>query len=349
MHTTQYAFDIHATMIGGAFIRDYDSMIQAWTEAPSILSSYQFLLDEGLVQVVADWNKAAEYELKNLALSIEENGSVALPEDIGPLTPFRIGCTVTLPDSTSDPKYYLARYIYDVFLAMNLSSPGCCDFFDAKIIDGDGKGDISFKLSSGIIGGAFDISQKNNWPPITPLPLVDTWNWVRAIMHRPKDIAGTRLERAIFAAFHIARHYSIDPTSIIWLAHALESLFDTPHVTISQILRERIFLVLGKPESNHKQAKRGIDEFYNLRSRFIHGDLPTTHPTSAFRVVESEQVEDLMDEILNLTDFAMSIIWSTFQLCVRNSWYEIEFVERFNGLVISSANSDTDLESRSLN
>lgn len=282
-------------------------------EVREVLSEAAFQASEGTVQILVNWQKAVDDFIM-----------------YGPV--FNVPCKVLSPtDYIGVNDYYLDFFLHQMFLALNLASPGCCTY--TKI--GTHRDDLPDLLSQslelrGHAGKPYTLSSSDSWPSISSIPLSDTWSWLQSLNSDIHPIAQTRIERALFALLHLGKENEVSPTRLIWLAYALEALFDTPDLGINKTLRDRIFLVLGKPTSHIKPIKKAIYSFYELRSSLVHGDLEIAYPFVGPSLYP--ECAELENKIKTDTDLAIAIVWATLQFLVRKNWRSIEFSESFSGL-----------------
>ncbi|MBM7584650.1 hypothetical protein JOC86_001187 [Bacillus pakistanensis] len=136
-------------------------------------------------------------------------------------------------------------------------------------------------------------------------------------------------ESALFSILNICREGYVSPTQLIWISSALEALYDTLKGQISRTLVDRIELFLGIPENGKKKFKKKIREFYNLRSRFVHGELEIAHPM--YKNILDEKFSDYETQLLENCDFGLSIVIATLQKMIKNKWTCINFKEQYFG------------------
>jgi len=215
-------------------------------------------------------------------------------------------------------------------LAMNLSVPGSCDFYSAVVspisLDStDFQKEEIIWLAGGIFEGAAELQEKLKWPVIQDLPLQRVLAWIQQIGLSESHFAHSSTERAIYGLLHVCNQPDISPSEVVWLAQALEALFDTPQAGISQVLRERIFLVLGEPIENSKKIKKAINAFYDYRSRYVHGEIPLPNPMS-LRLSDSS-IDDFMDELIEHIDLAVLLIVASLQKLIIQEGRTFEFSE----------------------
>jgi len=284
---------------------------------------------DGEVNIAIDWKdldkRLDNYELHALIqiIEMEMNKNTSTEHDYS----FTI-CTCRVNAPKNSHNYYMNHFVSQLFLALNLATPGCCNFYTLSIKRIDDQDDYHhYRLSSDTFESAFCMSKQLSWPKMSTLPFSDTWSWLRSVIPTPQDIAYTRLEKAIFALFYVCQDNDLDPSILIWLAHAFEALFDTPKEDITKTLRERIALVLGNP---NKQIMKTISEFYSKRSSFVHGSMEIAHPFA--NSVRNGEVEKLETDIRSAADFATSIVIAVLQMCVQNKWREINYAQTFTGV-----------------
>ena len=155
--------------------------------------------------------------------------------------------------------------------------------------------------------------------------------WYNHFQINFKQIASCRSERALFAILHIC---SIDTgvNSLIWIAHALEALYDTKIGRSFNDLFERSVRLLEIPLEKRKSFKKELREFYDLRSAFVHGGLDISHPISEeFRDVGDK----LYGRVLHSCEFGAALVISTMQAFITNGWSEITYKEELVGHIIS--------------
>lgn len=94
---------------------------------------------------------------------------------------------------------------------------------------------------------------------------------------------------------------------------------------ISKLLKDRIFILLDTPIENRKGINKKLNDFYNLRSRFLHGDINIDN--SINNDILDENASSSLNEIIDSNDIAMSIIISSLQYLIRHDKQELIFKE----------------------
>jgi hypothetical protein len=143
--------------------------------------------------------------------------------------------------------------IHDIFLIMNITAPGCCDFDRASLIGGRFEPDIS--LSNFNFESALLVHLDNSWPRLHILKLQSVISWFDAIRQGASQIPQNPMERVLFALLHMSKT-SLSPMTVIWLFYAFESLLQTKG-------RREFFINCETPMSvarNRQTAIRAIEE-----------------------------------------------------------------------------------------
>lgn len=248
-----------------------------------------------------------------------------------------VGCSILNPPFSDNErnKNFVIYFLHLIYLAMNLASPGSCNLWQATITWRGEKQELSKRtvlLDGAYLESACQLSLDLNWPLIEIIPVRKVWSWLSSLSISEAPFSRSNVERTIFAMLHVCtdREENINQADLLWLAHAFESLFDTPMLGISKALRDRIFLVLGNPSTNQKRIKKMLTSFYELRSAFVHGDSEIPNPM--YHESTDEKYDDFFSEMTNNIEFALLIVIATLQKMITNSWKAIEFSEQHSGI-----------------
>lgn len=345
-----FDFDLNCQSVGRGFTDFADqitnSEIHAWEGACCFLSSKSYASDYGEVQIRVNWEPVKEVVRSRADLnrtSIEEILLADNPTDEFMRTYESIGegfdkatakCQVTIPRDhpslgearRNHARNHLDIFIYEVFLIMNISSPGSCNFYKATLTDESN--DIHhFELDSTLLEGAWTDSLRQGWPVIEFIPVEKTLNWMHSLNMGTRQIAKTRMERALFAILHLSKSDGYQPDGLIWLAHAIESLFDTPAAMITKILQDRVCAVLQAPPEQLKAICKQLRQFYDVRSSFVHGGLEISHPLN--NDILDKEVQKYWEILMDAVAFAAKVLVAAVQVHVRNGWRELSFMENY--------------------
>jgi hypothetical protein len=119
------------------------------------------------------------------------------------------------------------------------------------------------------------------------------------------------------------------PIHLFWLACALEAIADTPPMGIGTILSRRMIQALGAQRDSARRVKKCFSQFYDLRSRVVHGDYGVLHPAADESSGPAYDRE--VDRFAEQVDFGISVVTAALQVLVVNGWTEFVFEERVHG------------------
>ncbi|WP_248766082.1 hypothetical protein [Pseudomonas protegens] len=227
-------------------------------------------------------------------------------------------------------KYFVERFLYDVFLVMNFSRPGVCDFMNIRIDAGLGTF-TKLNLSGGCFESSFHKRLKNI--PLSPtiLPLDSVANWYRALDLGVSQKAETGVEKALFSVLHICGGNDADVTWVVWVFHALEAIYGTRVGEGFTNLVDRISQLLKLDPRDKNFLKRNMREMYDCRSSFVHGGYKVQHP------MRNEVMDDRLNadynKLLDIMQFGFDLVVLSLQTLITNDWYGIKIEERLSGLI----------------
>lgn len=288
--------------------------LKVWKSVPEVLNTIK--VEDAIIDI--SWKDTPRL-ITNDVLPNAEQGKTQLAIDF----------TITFNDDTKteDSRLHAAKHrvnntLLHLFIIMNLTAPGsfCCYDYDLYRKDIDS---ISF-LDPLALNDAWRFSLDNDLFDIKGLDLLQTLNWYQSLNIGYKQLSTNRIERAIFAILNYCTEQEISsPAGLVWLAHALESLYDSPRGSIAKTLLDRIILFLEIPAKQKSMVKEKITQFYKYRSDYVHGKGEIALPNA----------NDLLDynantyynDILDLSEFVLAIIIATFQKMIVNNWSEIRF------------------------
>lgn len=293
----------------------HGAMKRVWHDTADVFRSVTVGFGAGPVVIEGDWGPAfTEGDAKSLALKLSA-------EQLHP----------------REALYTGEIYLSLVFLAMNLAVPGSANFSNVRIRTSEEAG-VRVRWSSAPFEGVWLDGDQWPWAQPSEVSLAETWKWLQHLRPMDSQVAHSAVQRALFCLLHATRESAISPTILIWLCSALEALYDVPAETIGRTLRNRVFLVLGRPAS-HKVAARQIARLYDLRSKFAHGSFEVVHPLA----------NDLLDcgvlriheGILPIFNLGYALVLSTLQRMIRNGWRALRFDETLLGERATSGSVDS--------
>ncbi|HET7434734.1 MAG TPA: hypothetical protein VFN10_08485 [Thermoanaerobaculia bacterium] len=168
----------------------------------------------GAVRVVAEW-----------------------PRDLSAAEP-RFAVTVSGEVDRKDAPAYVELFFHDVYLLMNLASPGS---FDGTVSISGGELRVRELTFSARL---FSNAERR-------LPLERVVAWYESLGIGARQVATAGAAVAVFEVLHLARREEDDEESIIRLARAVEA-------------------VVGRPES--------LQRLFTLRDEIVQGHAPAYHP-----------------------------------------------------------------------
>jgi hypothetical protein len=329
-------------------LQSEDRLFQVWSEIVRIAPSVDFYFEERKILLTVDWVNTLEgfrylkefeqafHSMPNSKKANEHLNSYKTPEIL-------IEFYVKGAKDEIEELGCITNFLYQVFLAVNLSLPGACDFQGALIYPKTPDTETPQKFSSHfpyqidlcttIFEYGFDSSVEMKWPLISVIPLTNVWSWLQKVDHLTSSNAETSVQKSLYALLHCCiipfKPYS-DLIELIWFAHAMEALYDTPGDAILKTLRDRVFLLLGEPIENGKKIRKLLNQFYDLRSSFVHGDYEILKPSwlsLGASIVAYDQ------EGGNKAKFLVSsILIATLQKMIINNWSGLLFHELFSGI-----------------
>jgi Apea-like HEPN len=333
-----------------SLLRNFTKMrgdIAAWNELVDTAHKFTFNSPHKTIIVTVDWNETKEFIAESVRYSLDPD-KIKTQEDydafLESFEEYRRLTSIGLVKTNLEIEFsiynssneyanfgYVINVLYQIFLVMNLSVPGSCDFYSvfirstqlSKSIRNE---EVRFWLTGSMLEGLTELGERLQWVKIHNIPIKKTLSWIRRIGFSEAHFARSSTERAIFGLLHSCNEVDyITPTTLIWLVQALEALFDTPEAGISSTLRERVFLTLGKPSENRNKIKKAINSFYNYRSEYVHGELPIPNPMSMR--LSDESLDEFTDELLEHINFAMMLIVASLQKLIMEDGDGFEFSE----------------------
>jgi hypothetical protein len=275
-----------------AGLADDAAVLQLWEEVHALLSTRDMTFIVGREET--SWfgvSVDARKVIQLLRTELERQQHPALYEQL-PVQhdPLLLELRITPSGaSTESTEFPLDRFVEQLFLACNLALPGSCGFTGAGTV---------VRLDSELLAGAFHLGRipgdesliGNFWPPLEPVSFQEAWDWLHEDLSYDVQLAGTQAQKAVFTLLQLATRYPEDLDNILAVARVVEAIFGRGvRKEISRTVREGIEATFGRP----REFPRWFNEFYDLRSRLIHGDTNLLRPglripgtPEAFRVLE---------------------------------------------------------------
>ena len=192
--------------------------------------------------------------------------------------------------SVSDDMFPTDRFVEQLFLACNLAEPGSCAFTGPESV---------ISLDPALIDGAcrlgrlptVDSLEADFWPELDPVSFKEAWDWLHEDLSYDVEVATTPAQIAIFTMVLLASRSPLDPDNIVAVVRAIEAIYGRGgRENITKTVEERIERTFGRPA----QYPRWFRQFYDQRSRLVHGDRRLlrpglTHPQTAEAITFLEE------------------------------------------------------------
>jgi len=291
----------------------------AWIEAEQLLSNVNYSTHHGLIDIHVNWTSAI-------------NGLSSFSRtEAKPQATIKVHKKMKNEAARNIARSCLELYLSNYFMIMNLAVPGVCNFYNTEIISSRESNRSKIELDCYQIEAAIKFSREIGWPIIKDIEMSRVYTWLKALKIGTRQVASSRIERVLFA-FLNALHGDATITNILWLSHALECFYDTPSIEIVKHLRNRSFKWLPVPENNKKVIKKVFDNFYAIRSAYVHGTLEIVHPSS--NEVIDEEVNTYLGKIYDANSFGLAMLLASIQSLIVSGYHELIFDEVIQGKTI---------------
>lgn len=276
-----------------SYIKTIADNTATWYEVPEFLSNFRAFKNPE-IDISLDWSPIRKQLLEGF--SSEETIS---------------GKAIINDEYANQFFSYLEISMCDLFLILNLSSPGSFNLYNVKIPDGSAL-PIEFRID----GDRFDAlqcSSKEYWNiDIDRIPLDNVISWYYGLNIGMRQVAKTNMERALFSILQYCQMQAYCINESIWLRSAMGALYPdmTPPQVVEQLLKNNI----ANP-ANINMAYEFIGKLYDLSSQFLNGYYGIWHP------VENDcldcNVDKNRDDLINISNFTLSVIINTIQKYIR--------------------------------
>lgn len=315
--------------------------IELWRNLNERLNSKSYTHDGVSAEVCADWSPVIE-ELKKqhsrekefkklLEEKKEEAWEIYKTDHKYPEIKFLV--SIQGKNKVSEykwyPKFFVEKYLYDIFFIANLSLPGSCEFLNVRFISEREKEDERYLLSS----YNFEEALYNQLDGVRPspicLPVSSVIDWYDDLDTGIKQKAESPIEKAIFSLLHICKS-EINETSVVWIFHALEAIYGTRVGEGFSNLINRLSILLQLDSKEKAKTKKKLRSMYDYRSSIVHGGYQVHHPLRN-EVIDKRLNEDL-SRTYELFQDGFNLIVLSIQTMIKNGWYGIEVKESLIGV-----------------
>jgi hypothetical protein len=210
----------------------------------------------------------------------------------------------------------LAQALYLIVLAMNIAYPGAGGLLGGAIVEGDRLETSMANLDASEFT-SYTAQGRPAWPPIHALPFQQVWSW----LVRLPGLANTESPSPAGRAVNALSHLLVEPYSraviLMWAMVGIEAIYTAGSGGLVQQVRERTRVFLGVSDRSDKL----VSTMYDLRSRFVHGDLnfAGAHGMGVTAAYAAR------DELAKATDLATSILLASVQELIRRDWLGVKF------------------------
>lgn len=160
-------------------------------------------------------------------------------------------------------------YLRRLCFLINLSYSTNVDFLPGVVYSDNKEFIDKTKMIGSDIMYAYSHARKIKWPNIRNLKLIDTLNWFHNFSIHPSHKSTNNAHRAINSFSHLFNDLNIGKSDhLFWVMLGIESMLAKGINAISNQIREKSAIILGKPTEYTKK----LNKLYDYRSRLIHGD-----------------------------------------------------------------------------
>jgi len=200
-----------------------------------------------------------------------------------------------------------------LLLAANIAKPGALEIGDGYIFHQElwFRGTPRFQTD---LNYAVEHVRKIGWPPLQELEVKQVLDWYpyESLYERPHPPSGP-LVRAINAISYLIGETGpqSEVTALVYSLIGLEALYADSHEGIAEQINTKAQLFLGEMHA----FKRSLKKMYNIRSRFLHGELD--FPPSFYPWAESEYEANFVEVESSATLASMVLIATLQRMCER--------------------------------
>lgn len=227
------------------------------------------------------------------------------------------------------PIFFAEKYLYDFFCIMNLSVPGSCDFLNLQHLKDEKTSGRRLHLSSYNFEEAHYQALEEQSPYAKEIDIESVLSWYDGLGLGVKQIAETPIEKSLFSMLHFCK-LDGDLVSVMWIFHALESIYSTRVGEGFSNLVSRISLLLKLDDEATKEMKKNLRELYDHRSSIIHGGYKVHYPMDWSAV--DEKIDANLSKNYRLLQFGFDLILASIQALIINRWYGISVAETLTGI-----------------
>jgi Apea-like HEPN len=306
--------------------------IETWRSAVSLLREREITIGQETYTVSIDLTAALRRHERYFATMkyIHKGGGKLLVERIVKVkfprrrseNPIKVTTRSKKPQSLSVAE----SAVHDTFLMLNISAPGCCDFYRASLIGEKIEPNVS--LSNNHFESALLVNLRDGWPDLHYLKLDSVLTWFNKVRPSGSQLPTNPMERVLFALLHLSK-LDMSPMEVVWLFYAFESLLQTKTGENLSSVVKRLCLLLEADVTQSALVKRKMRDLYNIRSAIVHGGFEITHPMHDEGL--DKRVQDSFVRMVNATEYGHAFLLSAIQKTIVNGWKFPKFDETIGG------------------
>jgi hypothetical protein len=312
---------------------------EVWDEIAALYSNVERADRKwGPYTINVDWSSRVDYERRYAARwqqSEDDPSALAgFQFEFAHTCPAEVHYKSSYSGSDSPGWIELQALVVDIYLIANLASPGCFNLHRSYIRDTtrdpakDPLAQTELELSEYVFETAWHEARTFEWLKVGFIPFGIVLGWCERMQLYGKSSATTDVERALFSLLYLGRASFMDPSAALWLASALESLFDTPSGSSFSVLCHRVAILLGLSKDELSELRRRLRKFYDIRNAFVHGGARILHPLAD----DDEVVEAEISNLIETTNFAAAVLIGSIQELIRRDWHGMVFREQVGPL-----------------
>ncbi|MGL4231852.1 MAG: hypothetical protein ACRCWJ_10845 [Casimicrobium sp.] len=232
--------------------------------------------------------------------------------------------------------YPLLRTLHEIFLISNLASPGAFNLYRSYLRDpalDPAKNPLAqteLGLSEYLFENAWHEARDAPWLKIDFIAFDQVRNWYLSLGIKSKNVSSSPVERALLALLHLSKIEFSEQTATLWIASALESLFDTPSGGAFSFLCARVASLLDLNAAETSDLRKKLRSFFDIRHAFVHGGSDIWHPVVVYD--NDKKAQQVMSTLISHNGFACSVLIACLQELVRRNWKGMRFDEQIRPL-----------------
>lgn len=209
------------------------------------------------------------------------------------------------------------QQIQNFKVAVNISYPGLLEIRETETYVNNKYYKSSSKPLSSLLVSVTK-ANRDEWPQINIININKSWNWLKQRKGFIKGMSTNSIERALSALTYIYDCYSYE--DLFYSMIGIEAIYVRSKEGILQQIKEKSKAIFGEPKDYMKRLKH----MYNVRSRFIHGEL--NFPPRYCPDNDTQEFVQFADkEYFDALNMAQALLIASIQQFVLMDTEEIEF------------------------